>query len=63
MTKEELEKVLFEYYCKYYSLCRYLEEYNIHIDEGDLEAIEYEMREDLEEEWDDLIEKNEPLDS
>ena len=58
MTNEEISKVLFEYYIKYYSLRKYLEESSIYIDEGDLEKIEYEMREDLEDEWDELLKGN-----
>ena len=57
MTNEELSKVLLEYYCRYYSLNQYIKWYDIYIDEGELEKIENEMRKDLEEEWDELIEK------
>lgn len=58
MTNEELSKVLFEYYCKYYSLRRYIEEHDIYIDEGNLEVIEYETRKDLEYEWEELLKGN-----
>lgn len=58
MTNEELSKVLLEYYCKYYSLRKYIEESNIYINEGELEKIENEMRKDLEEEWDELLKGN-----
>ena len=58
MTNEEFSKVLHEYYCKYNSLRKYLEENNIYINEGDLEKVEDEMRKDLEDEWDELLKGN-----
>lgn len=58
MTKEDISKILFEYYIRYYSLRKYIEECNVYIDEGELEKIENEMRKDLEEEWEELLKGN-----
>lgn len=58
MTKEEISKILFEYYIKYYSLCNYINEKIIYINSGELEKIENDMRVDLEDQWEELLKGN-----